>query len=89
MYLCDWVTTIILNLEKVYYFNKKYNLIAGTKWCGGGNKADDYDDLGKYDKPDKCCRAHDKCPMSLKARTSGWGLKNYWLPLHTRYIIWY
>lgn len=67
--------------------NRKYNLIPGTKWCGGGNEADDYYDLGEHDKLDKCCRAHDLCAMCLKTGKSGWGLSNYWFPFYTRYEI--
>lgn len=44
---------------KLLFVNEKYNLIQGTKWCGVDDKADGYDDLGKHDKLDKCCRAHD------------------------------
>lgn len=31
----------------------------GTRWCGPGNTADDYDDLGTHPEEDKCCRRHD------------------------------
>lgn len=31
----------------------------GTRWCGPGNTADDYDDLGAHPEEDKCCRRHD------------------------------
>lgn len=70
---------------KLLFVNKKYNLIQGTKWCGVDDKADNYNDLGKYERLDKCCRAHDGCAMSLKPGKSGWGLTNYWF--HRRYII--
>lgn len=33
----------------------------GTRWCGPGNTADDYDDLGAHPQEDKCCRQHDHC----------------------------
>lgn len=33
----------------------------GTKWCGPGNTAQNYDDLGDYKDVDKCCRMHDHC----------------------------
>ena len=39
--------------------------IAGTKWCGLGNSAEDYDDLGENEAVDICCRAHDNCEPSL------------------------
>lgn len=34
---------------------------AGTKWCGPGNTASDYDDLGDLIQTDSCCRDHDHC----------------------------
>lgn len=33
----------------------------GTKWCGPGNTAADYDDLGEHSAVDTCCRTHDHC----------------------------
>lgn len=32
--------------------------VPGTKWCGPGSTAEDYDDLGQRSEEDKCCRAH-------------------------------
>lgn len=34
--------------------------VPGTKWCGPGNTAEDYDHLGAYSAEDMCCRAHGK-----------------------------
>ena len=39
---------------------------SGTKWCGKGNRARNYDDLGEADDTDRCCRAHDKAPGGIK-----------------------
>ncbi|CAC5413896.1 PLA2G [Mytilus coruscus] len=39
-----------------------------TKWCGKGNRANNYSDLGSLDLLDRCCRIHDYCPISIKSR---------------------
>lgn len=57
-------------------------IIPGTKWCGLGDIASSYDDLGSQVAVDLCCRAHDHCPVKLKAFRSGYGLVN--LSLYTK-----
>ncbi len=47
-----------------------------TKWCGKGDIARDYRELGLNYRVDKCCRVHDHCPQKIK---TGWvrdGLEN-------------
>lgn len=39
--------------------------VPGTKWCGPGYTAEDYDDLGVKHDEDKCCRAHGKLNFQL------------------------
>lgn len=36
-------------------------MIKGTKWCGPGNTASGYEDLGSQKEVDMCCREHDHC----------------------------
>lgn len=52
-------------------------LIApNTKWCGRGQTADKYSQLGGASKADKCCRRHDHCKFNIYAMTTKWQLFN-------------
>lgn len=65
------------------FVSKVMNLmVLGTKWCGMGDSAKNYFDLGKRRDVDVCCRAHDHCPIRLKALRMGYGLIN--LSLYTK-----
>jgi secretory phospholipase A2 len=48
----------------------------GTKWCGPGNTASSYDDLGSDRETDICCRTHDFCPISVDPGQEQCGFKN-------------
>nr|XP_014282570.1 phospholipase A2-like [Halyomorpha halys] len=50
--------------------------MSGTKWCGSGNSAVSYNDLGKQKATDSCCREHDHCPDVIEAGKTGHGLSN-------------
>lgn len=53
-------------------------LIApNTKWCGRGQTADKYSELGGASKADKCCRRHDHCKFNIYGMTTKWRLFNY------------
>lgn len=55
----------------------RYSIIyPGTKWCGTGDIASNYDDLGEERATDMCCRAHDHCPDIIPAYQTKHGLKN-------------
>lgn len=53
-------------------------LIApNTKWCGRGQTADKYSELGGASKADKCCRRHDHCKFNIYGMSTKWRLFNY------------
>ncbi|XP_054166387.1 phospholipase A2-like isoform X2 [Oppia nitens] len=68
--------------NSISLFSLWRGLIPGTKWCGLGDAANNYDDLGTKRDIDVCCRAHDHCPIRLKALRYGYGLIN--LSLYTK-----
>uniref|UniRef100_A0A1V1WBM1 Putative phospholipase n=1 Tax=Superstitionia donensis TaxID=311983 RepID=A0A1V1WBM1_9SCOR len=53
---------------------ERFMIAPGTKWCGPGNKAANYSDLGSLEA-DKCCRTHDHCDNIPKGK-SKYGLTN-------------
>lgn len=55
---------------------RRFEIVPGTKWCGPGNIAKDYLDLGSKKDTDICCREHDHCGDSLTNGTIKYGLEN-------------
>ena len=55
---------------------EKRVIIPGTKWCGHGDIAESYDDLGILVKTDKCCRQHDHCDINIPAGGKKYGYRN-------------
>ncbi|XP_067134511.1 phospholipase A2-like [Centruroides vittatus] len=85
----DNCTSLLLNnLQKGFYhvlktpfdnirkFFRRFLIFPGTKWCGAGNIADDYEDLGSSREADKCCRVHDHCNVSISGFGEDYQLKN-------------
>ncbi|CAG5087322.1 Similar to Pla2g3: Group 3 secretory phospholipase A2 (Mus musculus) [Cotesia congregata] len=53
-------------------------LMPGTQWCGRGNRATKYTNLGGFGKADACCRRHDTaCPFYIPAFETRYGLFNW------------
>ena len=50
--------------------------VAGTKWCGNSDIAKTYFDLGREKEVDKCCRAHDLCPVKVQSYQTRYNLTN-------------
>ena len=48
----------------------------GTKWCGSGDMAANYHDLGQEYEMDMCCRTHDHCPKKVRAYINGYNVTN-------------
>ncbi|XP_070502672.1 phospholipase A2 large subunit-like [Chironomus tepperi] len=63
-------------IERNRAAQERINLsFPGTKWCGPGNTANDFEDLGSDPEVDKCCRAHDHCD-NIASGEEKYGLKN-------------
>ncbi|XP_022238369.1 uncharacterized protein LOC106456869 [Limulus polyphemus] len=56
--------------------NHGFLIYPGTKWCGAGNVAERYEDLGPAQETDICCRAHDHCNDTIPSLQTKYGLKN-------------
>lgn len=51
-------------------------IYPGTKWCGPGQIAQNFTDLGYHSKEDMCCRDHDTCSNNLKPGECRQGICN-------------
>ncbi|KAH8244726.1 hypothetical protein KR038_001905 [Drosophila bunnanda] len=57
-------------------FSLLSGIIPGTKWCGTGDIANTYSDLGSEMAMDRCCRQHDLCPVKIRAYQHKYELEN-------------
>lgn len=73
---------ILSTEDLISLFSMKRGLIPGTKWCGLGDQASSYNDLGPKHRIDICCRAHDHCPIRLKPFRNDYGVLN--IALYTK-----
>ncbi|CAN7983760.1 unnamed protein product [Ixodes hexagonus] len=55
---------------------KSLLIFPGTKWCGAGDVAKNYDDLGRNKDTDMCCRAHDHSSDYIEAFSTKHGITN-------------
>lgn len=51
-------------------------VFPGTKWCGTGDIAKNFHDLGTEKNMDRCCRDHDICPVKIRPYQSRYNLTN-------------
>ncbi|XP_061461503.1 protein PROCA1 [Rhineura floridana] len=49
----------------------------GTLWCGAGNIAASYEELGAHRETDRCCREHDHCHHVIHPFTYKYGYRNF------------
>uniref|UniRef100_A0A673KCX9 phospholipase A2 n=1 Tax=Sinocyclocheilus rhinocerous TaxID=307959 RepID=A0A673KCX9_9TELE len=56
--------------------SKRAWMIPGTLWCGSGNKAMAFVDLGVFEDTDKCCREHDHCKDTIASFSYDHGVFN-------------
>ncbi|XP_067289205.1 group 3 secretory phospholipase A2 [Pseudorasbora parva] len=56
--------------------SKRAWMIPGTMWCGSGNKAAGFTDLGVFEDTDKCCREHDHCKDTIGSFSYNYGVFN-------------
>ncbi|KAJ2939936.1 hypothetical protein O0L34_g6642 [Tuta absoluta] len=52
-------------------------IVPGTKWCGAGQLAQEYNELGSDHHEDRCCRAHDNCRVNIGAFKRKFGYFNF------------
>ncbi|XP_044730991.1 uncharacterized protein LOC123294006 [Chrysoperla carnea] len=57
-------------------FSVLNGIAPGTKWCGSGDIAVNYHDLGTDANVDKCCRTHDICPVKIAKYATRYTLYN-------------
>ncbi|CAB1352209.1 unnamed protein product [Coregonus sp. 'balchen'] len=55
---------------------KRGLIVPGTLWCGSGNKAATYEDLGVFAETDSCCREHDQCQDTILSFETNYGVFN-------------
>ncbi|XP_074496058.1 uncharacterized protein proca1 [Sebastes fasciatus] len=63
--------------DQVLKRSKRGFTYPGTLWCGAGNMADHYGQLGNFAETDSCCRTHDHCPHVIHAFSSNYGHTNF------------
>ncbi|KAJ7994263.1 hypothetical protein DPEC_G00264070 [Dallia pectoralis] len=64
------------NMLRTKTRGKRALIFPGTLWCGTGSKAIDYNQLGMFERADRCCREHDHCASIIPTFTVNYGVFN-------------
>ncbi|XP_046454616.1 phospholipase A2-like [Daphnia pulex] len=80
----EWLTIAADCQQRLLTLNQKPTtannqidfIYPGTKWCGTGDVANNFKDLGPHAATDMCCRDHDFCQDTMKPGTCKYGLCN-------------
>ncbi|KAM8976405.1 protein PROCA1 [Pelodytes ibericus] len=64
------------NTERQLHRVKRGFTYPGTLWCGSGNNAQSFEDLGEYKETDTCCRTHDQCEHVIHPFSYNYGYRN-------------
>ncbi|KAL0979401.1 hypothetical protein UPYG_G00184580 [Umbra pygmaea] len=75
------VNRFTTQMELQHFFSAKSRrkravIFPGTLWCGTGSKAIDYNQLGMFERADRCCREHDHCSHIIPSFTVNYGVFN-------------
>lgn len=72
----DDSSTIERHIRKRSTVNR-FLMFPGTKWCGRGQTALHYHDIGEDREADVCCRDHDCCPDLIPSFTTRFNIFNF------------
>jgi hypothetical protein len=72
----DDSSTIEHHIRKRSTVNR-FLMFPGTKWCGRGQTALHYHDIGEDREADVCCRDHDCCPDLIPSFTTRFNIFNF------------
>uniref|UniRef100_A0AAY4D287 Phospholipase A2-like central domain-containing protein n=1 Tax=Denticeps clupeoides TaxID=299321 RepID=A0AAY4D287_9TELE len=56
---------------------KRAWMVPGTLWCGSGNQAENFTELGVFSQTDECCREHDHCEHTITSFSLEYGIFNH------------
>ncbi|XP_055379959.1 uncharacterized protein LOC129611060 [Condylostylus longicornis] len=77
---CDNIDLPLKKKKNTIFSKQTLNIVSGifpgTKWCGSSNLAKSYHDLGLRSELDRCCRAHDFCPVKIRGKETRFNITN-------------